>query len=86
LHTKKQRMMKEIQHKRKKMIDCAQKHGLTSERTIRYSQELDMLLNEYQRTFQSSTLQEKVKTPRKRMMLICPLTLIYKRSKLRANA
>ncbi|MDE3838315.1 aspartyl-phosphate phosphatase Spo0E family protein [Bacillus methanolicus] len=70
--TNKQRMMKEIQHKREKMIDSAQKHGLTSERTIRCSQELDMLLNEYQRTFQSRSNGNKVNTTRKQIFVAMP--------------
>ncbi|EIJ81709.1 hypothetical protein PB1_02180 [Bacillus methanolicus PB1] len=74
--TKEQRMMKEIQHKREKMIDFAQKHGLTSERTIRCSQELDMLLNEYQRTFQCGSNSNKINTSRKQIFVSLPKAVV----------
>jgi stage 0 sporulation regulatory protein len=42
-------MLEDIQKLRVKMIDSAQKNGLTSEITIQYSQELDQLIYKYQR-------------------------------------
>ncbi|RHW31440.1 aspartyl-phosphate phosphatase Spo0E family protein [Neobacillus notoginsengisoli] len=39
----------EIQAKRKLMIDSANETGLTSESTVRYSQELDELIVAYQK-------------------------------------
>jgi hypothetical protein len=41
-------LLKHISKKREEMIDCAKKTGLTSNETIRCSQELDKLLNQYQ--------------------------------------
>ncbi len=34
------------------MINCANKYGYTSEKTIKYSQELDILINQYQRAME----------------------------------
>lgn len=47
-----EQMLEEIKAKRQRMIDCADKHGFTGAETIKVSQELDELINEYQRTFQ----------------------------------
>lgn len=47
-------MLEEIQRMRIKMIDSAEKHGLTNEDTIRYSQELDQLIYQYQRMIQNN--------------------------------
>ncbi|CEG26609.1 aspartyl-phosphate phosphatase Spo0E family protein [Bacillus sp. B-jedd] len=44
-----EKIMKEIQAKRKLMIDSAKKTGLTSECTVRHSQELDQLIVAYQK-------------------------------------
>jgi stage 0 sporulation regulatory protein len=44
-------MLEEIKAKRERMIEFADKHGFTGEETIKASQELDELINEYQRTF-----------------------------------
>ena len=46
-----EQMLEEIKAKRERMIDCADKHGFTGEETIKASQDLDVLINEYQRTF-----------------------------------
>lgn len=46
-------MLLEISIKRKRMIDCALRKGFTSVETIQYSQELDALLNEYQRLLEN---------------------------------
>ena len=37
----------DIQNKRLEMIELAQIYGMNSERTVRSSQELDVLMNEY---------------------------------------
>lgn len=50
-----EKMLEEIKAKREIMIDCANKHGFTNEETIRISQELDELINEYQRAFHPSS-------------------------------
>jgi stage 0 sporulation regulatory protein len=47
-----EKMLEEIKAKREIMIHYADKHGFTGEETIKASQELDELINEYQRTFQ----------------------------------
>jgi hypothetical protein len=41
-------LLRNISKKREEMIHCANKTGLTSKETIRCSQELDKLLNQYQ--------------------------------------
>lgn len=38
---------KEIQNKRVEMMDLAKKYGINDEETVRSSQELDVLINEY---------------------------------------
>ncbi|MGE8206684.1 Spo0E family sporulation regulatory protein-aspartic acid phosphatase [Heyndrickxia sp. NPDC080065] len=48
--------LRQIQQKREEMIRLGNRFGLTNEKTIASSQELDELLNEYQHLFQ----QEKV--------------------------
>ena len=44
-------IMAEIQRKRKLMIDLAQEKGLTSDDTLKCSQELDQLIYQYQAFF-----------------------------------
>ena len=46
------RFLKEIQQKRDQMIYLGKRYGLTNEKTITCSQELDELLNEYHYLFQ----------------------------------
>ncbi|TMW70402.1 aspartyl-phosphate phosphatase Spo0E family protein [Alteribacter natronophilus] len=38
-----------VEEKRALMMESARKNGLTAEETVRYSQELDELLNRYQK-------------------------------------
>ncbi|WP_191561593.1 aspartyl-phosphate phosphatase Spo0E family protein [Metabacillus idriensis] len=45
----KQELLKLIEKKRAEMIDIAIKNGINSNVSIQYSQELDHLLNEYNR-------------------------------------
>jgi stage 0 sporulation regulatory protein len=45
----KQELLKLIEKKRTEMIDIAIKNGINSNVSIQYSQELDHLLNEYNR-------------------------------------
>ncbi|MDQ0205992.1 aspartyl-phosphate phosphatase Spo0E family protein [Alkalicoccobacillus murimartini] len=47
---------KEIEKKRLQMFRLAQEYGMTSERTIRCSQELDELLNDLHHTVYSEGL------------------------------
>ncbi|MDZ5470540.1 aspartyl-phosphate phosphatase Spo0E family protein [Bacillus sp. 31A1R] len=73
-------LLEEIQEKREKMINSAQKSGFTSEDTIRYSQELDKLIFEYQCTFgKHNRRAEEVRELKyiyKHMMLIWPKALV----------
>jgi stage 0 sporulation regulatory protein len=70
-------MLEEIKSKRELMINCANKHGFTNEETIRYSQELDELINEYQKAIgQSSIPNEEIIFSFKQMTLIWPKALI----------
>lgn len=43
----KQEMLKVIEKKRTELIDIVLKNGINSNESIKYSQELDLLLNEY---------------------------------------
>jgi len=66
-------MLEEIKVKREMMIQCANTLGYTSEETIKYSQELDILINEYQKMFhQSPDLNEEVRFAFKQMIMILP--------------
>ena len=53
------KMLEEIKAKRESMINCASQKGFTNEMTIKLSQELDELINEYQRTFRAYKESEK---------------------------
>lgn len=46
-----------IEQKRAELIEIAMQHGLNSSIAIRFSQELDVLLNEYNRLFQNASHQ-----------------------------
>lgn len=66
-------MLDAIKVKRAMMINCANTKGFTSEETIKYSQELDVLINEYQKASQQfSQPNEEVKFAFKQMILIWP--------------
>lgn len=70
-------MLGEIKVKRELMINSANKNGFTSEETIKYSQELDELINQYQRTFaHSSKTNEEVRFAFKQMIMIWPNTSV----------
>lgn len=70
-------MLEEIKSKRELMINCANKHGFTNEETIRYSQELDELINEYQKAIGQSLIpNEEIIFSFKQMTLIWPKALI----------
>ena len=71
-------MLKEIKTKRAMMINCANTKGFTSEETVKYSQELDILINEYQKASQqSSHPNEEVRFAFKQMILIFPKVCDY---------
>jgi len=70
-------MIEEIKAKRELMINSANKLGFTSEQTIKYSQELDELINHYQRVVgQSSKAKEEVKFAFKHMIMVWPKVLV----------
>jgi stage 0 sporulation regulatory protein len=70
-------MLEEIKAKRELMINCANKYGFTNDETIRYSQELDELINKYQRAYGKASRQnEEVIFSLKQMTLIWPKALI----------
>lgn len=70
-------MIEEIKVKRELMINSANKLGFTSEETIKYSQELDELINKYHRTVgQASRANEEVKFAFKQMIMIWPKVLV----------
>jgi stage 0 sporulation regulatory protein len=70
-------MLEEIKDKRELMINCANKLGFTNDETIKYSQELDELINEYQRALrQSPSSNEEVKFAFKQMIMIWPKALM----------
>lgn len=67
------KMLEEIKVKREVMIQCASKHGFTNEMTIRLSQELDELINEYQKNFRSiEGFESEVRRNFKQMVMILP--------------
>ncbi|MFS0782147.1 Spo0E family sporulation regulatory protein-aspartic acid phosphatase [Bacillus sp. 1P06AnD] len=45
-----------IEKKRKEMVLIASKYGLTSSMTLQHSQELDYLLNQYDRSYLSKSV------------------------------
>jgi stage 0 sporulation regulatory protein len=66
-------MLDAIKVKRAMMINCANKKGFTSEETIKYSQELDVLINEYQKASQQLPRpKEEVKFAFNQMIMIWP--------------
>ncbi|MDQ1003998.1 stage 0 sporulation regulatory protein [Neobacillus niacini] len=66
-------MLDAIKVKRAMMINCANKKGFTSEETIKYSQELDVLINEYQKASQQFPRpNEEVKFAFNQMIMIWP--------------
>jgi stage 0 sporulation regulatory protein len=70
-------MLDEIKVKRELMINCANKHGYTSERTIKFSQELDELINAYQKVIgKSPRPNQEVIFSFKQMTLIRPKAMI----------
>jgi stage 0 sporulation regulatory protein len=70
-------MIEKIKAKRELMINSAKSHGFTSEQTIKYSQELDELMNHYQRAIgQTSKSTEEVKFALKNMIMIWPKVLV----------
>lgn len=70
-------MMEAIKIKRELMINCANSKGFTCEETIKYSQELDVLINEYQKEAkQASTLKEEVKFTFKQMIMVWPKVFV----------
>ncbi|MEH7501733.1 aspartyl-phosphate phosphatase Spo0E family protein [Neobacillus drentensis] len=70
-------MIKEIKVKRELMINSAYTQGFTSEMTIKYSQELDELINEYQKVMdQTSRPNEEIKFAFKQMIMIWPKVLV----------
>ena len=78
MEQKNDEMLEEIQKKREKMIESARKYGFTSDDTIRYSQELDRLIYDYQCTFQKADHHvQEVKIVFKQMMLIWPKALVH---------
>lgn len=48
IYVRKEQLLMSIDEKRKQMVEAAQVEGYTGEKTIKYSQELDNLMNEYQ--------------------------------------
>ncbi|PLS02806.1 aspartyl-phosphate phosphatase Spo0E family protein [Neobacillus cucumis] len=70
-------MIEEIKAKRELMIHSANTLGYTSPQTIKYSQELDELINQYQKVIsQSSKSNEEVKFAFKHMIMIWPKVLV----------
>lgn len=70
-------MIEEIKAKRELMINCANTQGFTSEETIKYSQELDELINKYQKVMgQAPRPNEEVKFAFQQMVMIWPRVLV----------
>ncbi|WP_308128736.1 aspartyl-phosphate phosphatase Spo0E family protein [Bacillus sp. sid0103] len=70
-------MIEEIKVKRELMINSAYSLGFTSEVTIKYSQELDELINEYQKAMEASSRPtDEIKFAFKQMTMIWPKVLV----------
>jgi stage 0 sporulation regulatory protein len=70
-------MIEEIKAKRELMINSAYSLGFTSEITIKYSQELDELINEYQKAMEgSSRPNDEIKFAFKQMIMVWPKILV----------
>ncbi|WP_026566265.1 aspartyl-phosphate phosphatase Spo0E family protein [Bacillus sp. UNC41MFS5] len=70
-------MIEKIKEKRQLMINSANSLGFTSEVTIKYSQELDELINEYQKAMKgSSRPNDEIKFAFKQMIMIWPKILV----------
>jgi stage 0 sporulation regulatory protein len=70
-------IIEEIKVKRELMIKSANTFGFTSEETIKYSQELDELINEYHKMMgQASRQSEEVRFAFKQMIMIWPKVLV----------
>jgi stage 0 sporulation regulatory protein len=70
-------MLAEIKLKREIMIQCANKYGLTNEKTIECSQELDELINDYQKSYgQASKSGGDAKLVFNKMIMVWPRALI----------
>lgn len=71
-------MLEEITAKRDHMIDCAIKLGFTNEKTIELSQELDVLINEYQRNLDATFLKKKARNTLKKTVLLISASSLVK--------
>jgi stage 0 sporulation regulatory protein len=70
-------MIEEIKMKRELMINSAYSQGFTSEITLKYSQELDELINEYQKVMkQIQRPNDDIKFAFKQMIMIWPKVLV----------
>ncbi len=70
-------MIEEIKAKRELMINSATTLGYTNPQTLKYSQELDELINHYQRLIRSSDKSnEEVKFAFKDMIMVWPKILV----------
>lgn len=70
-------MIEEIKMKRELMINSAYSQGFTSEITLKYSQELDELINEYQKVMeQIQKPNDDIKFAFKQMIMIWPKVLV----------
>ncbi|WP_462409065.1 aspartyl-phosphate phosphatase Spo0E family protein [Neobacillus sp. Marseille-QA0830] len=70
-------MIEEIKAKREIMINCANTLGYTSEETVKYSQELDELINRYHKMMgQAPRTNDEVKIAFKQMIMIWPKVLV----------
>ena len=70
-------MIEEIKAKRELMINSAYSLGFTSEITIKYSQELDELINEYQKAMEGcSRPNDEIKFTFKQMTMVWPKILV----------
>lgn len=71
-------ILDEIQKKREKMIESAKRKGFTNVDTIRYSQELDQLIYEYQCYSKRTRKQDdEIRIAFKQMMMILPQVHLF---------
>ncbi|AGK52825.1 MAG: Spo0E-like regulatory phosphatase [Bacillus sp. (in: firmicutes)] len=70
-------LLDEINERRSKLLDSAQKNGLRDEETVKRSQELDQLIFQYQKLIHKSPKrQEGKKLVLRTMMMLLPSVLV----------
>ncbi|MCT2344107.1 aspartyl-phosphate phosphatase Spo0E family protein [Niallia taxi] len=78
MQSRKQELLLAIQRKREVMIEEALRTGYTSEETVRYSQELDELIFQYQLHLRLQKTKMNIVKKSFKSMIVWPKHLVYK--------